>query len=129
MRTSFWFLPILLLLTSCSSKPEDLIVGSWKFDKMQQTTTNGTPSNPMSQQLVDALWSRVHMRFSRDGTCEVGIGSSGAPQKSRYQFENNGRTIVMFEPNGTENRLEIVKLTRSELVFQDEGGEVGFVKE
>jgi hypothetical protein len=123
MKYILYLFSALIFFVSCSGPPDEVIIGSWKFDKIKTRNQQDT----WTQQLAETLWEDMRMEFRTDGTCLIGY--KGSESKSEYRFTGDGHSMMTVNEYGIETLYEIVKLTPDELIVKESEWEIRYVRE
>ena len=70
---SLFILAAFFCICSCSSKPEDLIVGNWQMTDL--TTNSPEADNPDVKEFYADMVKASHSEFRNDLTCEITVNS------------------------------------------------------
>jgi hypothetical protein len=129
MRHTIIFILLSCIFSGCSSSPEDKIIGSWQFDRIERN-----PNLPQVDATYDALlqdvYAGVRYVFRKDGTSEVFSGMAIDSETGTYHLENNGAVLVTETSGGYEQRTTLLKLTNDEMWFDSgDGSALVFRKE
>jgi hypothetical protein len=118
-----------------ASKTQKLIAKKWDLDTdafkamLQAEIAKKAEEDPGSAEMAKAMMDRmmeqmkdVSFDFKPDGKMNVGI--FGKEEGGTWKLSPDGKTILITGPNGQEQEMLIVELTKDKLVFGKEGEEM-----
>lgn len=124
---------ILTLLTACSS-PDKLILGKWKFDRIEtaEFSSDDSVANELGLEvntILEEQYQYMHMEFFSNGECFISYNMFSNQSNRPYTIEDNGKYINTTNEFGQEDQIEIVRLNDKELAIDDGGMTLVLVRE
>ncbi|MBR4214387.1 MAG: lipocalin family protein [Bacteroidales bacterium] len=119
--TSLFILAVLLCVCSCSSKPEDLIIGKWQMTEL--TTNSPESSNPDVKEFFAEMAKSSQSEFKSDLTCVNTVNN--ITTKGRWTILADGKQLhVIDEDSGSKAIMDIESITDDQLVLITKDGEI-----
>lgn len=116
----FVILTALLFVSSCASKPEDLIVGKWQMTEL--STNSPEANNPDVQEFYVEMAKNSYSIYNSDLTCENTVNS--ITTKGRWTILADGKQLHVIEESGSKSIMNIESITSDQLVLIAKDGDV-----
>jgi hypothetical protein len=124
---------LFLVLTACTKKKADLIVGKWEYEKLElpDSIKNSTdPNMQMGVQFMENMMKSVKMEFTKDGKYIVTIMEN--KEEGTYTVdEKESKLNTKSSEAGKEgfmNGGKITKLDETSFVLGEKDVSLGFKK-
>ena len=117
--TSLFVLTFISVICSCSSKPENLIVGKWQ---MTEIVTNTPSDSPDVAEFLKDMAKNSSSVYNSDLTCEVTVNS--ITTKGRWTILADGKQLHFIDESGAKVIMTIESITSDQLVLSTKDGDV-----
>lgn len=116
---------LLVGFSSCKNDPEDLIIGTWKYNNIEVEIS---PSDPTTDAFIKAaikgmtaemgLETGASITFNNDGTCTTSYMDEGKPQLESTKYSIQGDKLTIGE--GDDVLTSTFQVKKKELrIIQD----------
>lgn len=121
MRFRFLQVAFALLFVSCSSTPEEMIVGTWRFKAVhcEQSVIDTYGQYYIDQ--LDSTMATLVMEFGEDGSYTSRFTNSNSEIHGTYRSNGDGTFTVQALNGGTSESGTITRLEEDEMVLQAQG--------
>lgn len=109
----FVILTALLFVSSCASKPEELIVGKWQMTEI--TTNSPEAENPDVKEFYIEMAKNSSSEFNSDLTCVNTVNS--LTTKGRWTILADGKQLHIIDESGSKSIMNIESITSDRLVL------------
>ena len=109
----FVLLTALLFVSSCASKPEELIVGKWQMTEI--TTNSPEAENPDVKEFYIEMAKNSSSEFNSDLTCVNTVNS--LTTKGRWTILADGKQLHIIDESGSKSIMNIESITSDRLVL------------
>jgi hypothetical protein len=121
MRFQLFIIVFISGLISCSSSPEEMIIGTWKFKTMHvDQTIIGTYGQEYIDQL-DSSMSTVVMIFGEDGSYTSKFTDQPGEVTGTYSSNGDGTFTIRAMNTGVAEQATVTRLEEDEMVVQTQG--------
>ena len=117
---SLFILAAFFCICSCSSKPEDLIVGNWQMTDL--TTNSPEADNPDVKEFYADMVKASHSEFRNDLTCEITVNS--ITTKGRWTILGDGKQLHVIDESGSKSIMTIESITADCLVLTSKADDI-----
>jgi hypothetical protein len=114
---------VVAFIASCSSSPEDLIVGDWKFDHVEayDSITAADSFLPIHLEVMRKQYQNAICRFEPDGKYVANMNGGPNSEKGTFQLTDSCRSLVTIDEYTKEYTTEVGRLTHAEFGFVQSG--------
>ncbi|MBO4372207.1 MAG: lipocalin family protein [Bacteroidales bacterium] len=109
----FVILTALLFVSSCASKPEELIVGKWQMTEI--TTNSPEAEHPDVKEFYAEMAKNSSSEFNSDLTCVNTVNS--LTTKGRWTILADGKQLHIIDESGSKSIMNIESITSDRLVL------------
>jgi hypothetical protein len=124
----------LVILSSCSPSPEKLILGKWRFDRIDTgVRDSGSDLEDQMAEMMNALlgteYANMTMQFYSNGECIIYRNMFSNQSARPYRIIDHGKTLVTTDEFGAEEQIQIIRIDEKELAIVDQGATLVLVRE
>ena len=117
---SLFILAAFFCICSCSSKPEELIVGKWQMTEL--TTNSPDANNPDVKDFYVEMAKNSVSVFNNDLTCEITVNS--ITTKGRWTILADGKQLHVIDESGAKSIMTVESITSDQLVLSAKEGDI-----
>jgi hypothetical protein len=107
---------VLLVLNACKKTPQEMVIGKWKIDKIENSEKMGDAEIEMfnrinkdkiDNEIFDFSIEKLSIKYPQEAVCQ-------------WDLSEDGKTLTVYYPEDGEHKYEIISMDKNQIVWKED---------